>query len=174
MKSFWRYFIGFVAIIILVGGGFFVWNHYLSPGAKYQRQMEKQYQSYLKWEEQYKEAMRNDTYGGKTPEETLQMFIDALKKGDIELASKYFMLNTDEKSEYYLTRKEWENELKLAQQNGRIPSAIEFLSKAERNRDAQNTDEMVWFLIRDSDGDVIQHFYLKFNKDSGVWKIESL
>ena len=33
----------------------------------------------------------NDTYGGTTPEETLRLFTDALKKGDTELASKYFL-----------------------------------------------------------------------------------
>ena len=31
---------------------------------------------------------REDTYGGKTPEETWGLFLDALKKGDVELASK--------------------------------------------------------------------------------------
>lgn len=35
---------------------------------------------------------KNDKYGGKTPEETYSMFLDALKKEDIELASKYFVL----------------------------------------------------------------------------------
>lgn len=32
-----------------------------------------------------------DTYGGKTPQETLQMYIEAVEKGDYELASKYFI-----------------------------------------------------------------------------------
>jgi len=36
--------------------------------------------------------MSEDTYGGKTPEETLNLFIEALKKEDLELASKYFVL----------------------------------------------------------------------------------
>lgn len=31
-----------------------------------------------------------DTFGGKTPEETFDMFLAALNKGDIELASKYY------------------------------------------------------------------------------------
>ena len=35
------------------------------------------------------ELQKNDTYGGKTPEETLDLYIKALKAGDIELASKY-------------------------------------------------------------------------------------
>ena len=41
-------------------------------------------------QEDYKRAMA-DTYGGKTPQETLQMYIDAVEKGDYELASKYFI-----------------------------------------------------------------------------------
>lgn len=32
-----------------------------------------------------------DTYGGSTPQETLQMYINAVEKGDYELASKYFI-----------------------------------------------------------------------------------
>ncbi len=34
---------------------------------------------------------RKDTYGGKTPEETLELFIEALEAGDYELASKYYL-----------------------------------------------------------------------------------
>ncbi|MEK7479448.1 MAG: hypothetical protein AAB634_02875 [Patescibacteria group bacterium] len=40
--------------------------------------------------EMYDTAMA-DTYGGKTPQETLQMYIEAVEKGDYELASKYFV-----------------------------------------------------------------------------------
>jgi hypothetical protein len=39
---------------------------------------------------------RNDKYGGETPEETFDMFIAALEKGDVELASKYFKLDKQE------------------------------------------------------------------------------
>ncbi len=41
-------------------------------------------------------AYREDKYGGKTPEETFDMFIAALEKGDTDLASKYFVLNKQE------------------------------------------------------------------------------
>lgn len=49
-------------------------------------------EQYKEWEESY----RNDPYGGSTPEETLQLFIDALKEEDIELASKYFLIDKQE------------------------------------------------------------------------------
>jgi len=38
-----------------------------------------------------REAQTRDTYGGKTPQETLRLYIDAVEKGDYELASKYFV-----------------------------------------------------------------------------------
>lgn len=42
-------------------------------------------------------ALYNDEYGGKTPEETYEMFIAALRAGDIDLASKYFIFDKQEK-----------------------------------------------------------------------------
>ena len=40
-----------------------------------------------------REKYENDFDGGKTPEETLELFIEALKAGDIEKASKYYELS---------------------------------------------------------------------------------
>ena len=42
------------------------------------------------WQANLRKPYLEDTYGGKTPEETWAMFLEALKKGDVELASKYF------------------------------------------------------------------------------------
>jgi len=35
---------------------------------------------------------KGDAYGGKTPEETFDLYLAALKKGDLELASRYFVV----------------------------------------------------------------------------------
>ena len=91
-NTFWRFVIVFLAIILLVSGGFLVWNRYFSPQAKSERQAQENYEKFLDWQKNYEKAMREDTYGGKTPQETLQMYIDAVEKGDYELASKYFSL----------------------------------------------------------------------------------
>ncbi len=40
-------------------------------------------------------AQKADTFGGKTPEETLDLYITALKAGDIELASKYYEVSLE-------------------------------------------------------------------------------
>ena len=48
---------------------------------------QKEYQKVLKLKKLYE----NDHYGGKTPEETLQLFVEALKKKDYKLAAKYYV-----------------------------------------------------------------------------------
>jgi hypothetical protein len=66
-------------------------------------------------QEEYEKAMA-DTYGGKTPAETLQMYIEAIEKGDYELASKYFIEpNREEelKSFTKATKENIDNYLKL-------------------------------------------------------------
>lgn len=45
---------------------------------------------------------RADTYGGKTPEETWALYVEAVKKRDIELASKYYDVNHQQKEKEYL------------------------------------------------------------------------
>ncbi len=42
-------------------------------------------------------AYREDMYGGATPEETLKLYVEALEKGDFELASRYYI--AEEQSE---------------------------------------------------------------------------
>ena len=49
------------------------------------------FDAYFSAEKDYLNALKNDKYGGKTPEETYFMYLDALKKGDISLASKYYI-----------------------------------------------------------------------------------
>jgi hypothetical protein len=44
----------------------------------------------------YLNLQQNDNYGGKTPEETLLLYIEALKALDIELASKYYEISLEE------------------------------------------------------------------------------
>lgn len=46
--------------------------------------------------EEMAKPYKNDKYGGATPEETFDLFIAALKKEDIDLASKYFVIPKQE------------------------------------------------------------------------------
>src|SRR3989344_1148709 len=173
-KTYWKFVFGFLWIVVVIGGGFFVWDRYFSPQAKLNRETQRNYEKYLAWEENYKKAMREDTYGGKTPEETLQMFIEALEKEDVELASKYFALETDTKSPNYLTRKKWKNYLqeignkKLLQQMANdIEKDAKPLTKILNNKEFS-------YALFNEDGTVGISIYLKFNEHSNVWKIVSL
>lgn len=85
-----------------------------------------------KWQkavDDYEEAMRKpykeDIYGGKTPEETWSMFLDALKKGDIDLASKYYDV------EHQSNAKQWLDGLKQKNELAQTIKEMEKLRKSE-------------------------------------------
>lgn len=164
-----------IAGFIFFSAVFLVWRGYLSPTAKSEREARKNIEAYITWEKNYTEAMKADIYGGKTPEETLKMFIEALEKGDIELASKYFALDTNENSEYYLTRKEWENGLKKIKEENRVKEIIDILLKLQPDKSNQSREDGDYgFAVYDNNGTVEVSLLMKLNKYSNVWKIESL
>ena len=83
-KNFLKFAWGFGALLIL-GLAIFYGIQYYQYRQNPQLQAQKQF-------EELERLYREDTYGGFTPEETLQLFIEALKTGDVELASKYFII----------------------------------------------------------------------------------
>lgn len=135
--------------------------------------------------EKLSEPYYKDTYGGKTPEETYDLFIDALKKGDVELASKYFVL---EKQDDWLKTF---NELK---ENESLASyIIEIEQNREKwslkNRDEKTTSFIYQYSRENAEtvelpisGDQTQKLILPagiFNGEvsfsrylTGLWKIE--
>jgi len=99
--------VGAVAVIALVSVAFAGW------GIFKQWRMRKGVENFAETlkrleQEDYRHAMA-DTYGGKTPQETLQMYIDAVEKGDYELASKYFIGEKQEKELNSLKNSDQEN-----------------------------------------------------------------
>src|SRR3989344_6558448 len=146
-----------VAMVVVVVGSYLIWNKYF----KYD--LEKVYQEA---ERRYVEAMTADTYGGKTPQETLDMFVEALRAEDIELASKYFMLDEN------LSREKWANLLANVKDRG-------FLGKMSNDLgnygDAGDVMEGYYtFSYYNDDGTVGLQMIMRFNSNAGVWKIESL
>lgn len=63
-------------------------------GVKEQQYIEEEKAKLAALEEGYK----NDPYGGSTPEETLQLYIEALEKGDIEMAVNLFAAEDRERA----------------------------------------------------------------------------
>jgi len=85
-KSYRKFVLSFLAIIVAL---FIV---YPILRTLYNDYVDKRgFDAYFSAEQDYLNALKNDKYGGKTPEETYFMYLDALKKGDISLASKYYI-----------------------------------------------------------------------------------
>ena len=116
---------GFV-IFGLIRGQEFLANFLVSRETKkIQRELERPY--------------REDKYGGKTPEETFDLFLEALRKDDIDLASKYFEIENQE---------EWIEKLS---QYKRDDNLLDFLKELERER-------REWQLIKNN-GEVAEYSY---------------
>lgn len=89
-SSRWKFFFAMLGIILSVVGLYAVANLYTSRQGREQAQV---LTNNLKQaEEDIVKQQMADTNGGKTPQETLLLYIDAIEKRDYELASKYFIL----------------------------------------------------------------------------------
>ncbi|MFH0806723.1 MAG: hypothetical protein V1885_03310 [Candidatus Brennerbacteria bacterium] len=172
-SKFWKFATWFVVIVVVAG--VVVWvADYVSPGARSARETQRNYELYQQGINDMEAALRADTYGGATPQETLDLFVDALRKGDIELASKYFELDINTQSEDYLTRRKWEQALEKARSDGKSDYILSVVAIARPDPQAAITEDYFVFSARDENGVVITDLDMRLNKYSGVWKIQSL
>lgn len=165
-RSFRPVFIG-LGIVVVVIVLWFIYLVFFSPDARRDFEAQKNYNQAIKAINTYEEAMRNDTYGGKTPQETLNLFIDALGKEDIELASKYFILRSDGSPDL-----QWLEGLKRYRDEKKIKEMVELFKNAKSA--GSSIEGYFGFEIRDRNENLISDLGLRFNKYSGVWKIENL
>jgi len=173
-KSWYRFTIALFVIFIIAMIGIAVFEKYFSPEAKQNEQERLMEQQTLQRVQELETALRNDTVGGKTPEETLALFLSALKNNDIELAGQYFALNTNEQSPYYLTRQEWIDGLNQTQKEGKIQSIIETLKKMQPSTNKDWGADQFVYVVLNGNGLAQYSLFLKLNKYSNVWKIESM
>lgn len=104
-------------------------------------------------EEDFQRAMA-DTYGGKTPQETLAMFIESVEAGDYALASKYF-----------IGEKQGEELESLRNSNRKNIAEVVSLLKKAQDSDGEFSEDEDNFLIRKP---LLIDFKLYPN---GIWKI---
>ncbi|MCL4392487.1 hypothetical protein M1413_04115 [Patescibacteria group bacterium] len=122
-----------------------------------------------KWIADYEAEMRADTVGGKTPEETLQLFIDALRKGDVELAAEYILLDPKDPN----LREEWRASIEKKKSEGKLNKIADALSKSVYDASSSDAD-VAWFSVLNESGAVDYSTILEFNKYSGIWKIKGM
>ncbi len=134
---------------------------------------EKKAKEYLENQEQrsaeLQEMYKNDTYGGDTPEETWAMFVDALKKGDTGLASKYFV---PEKQD------EMEKAFEAGKENGANVRFLEIAKNISSGIYYENNDAKFQYTVLGTEGKwdgVVQFTYdLVLNPETNKWKISEL
>lgn len=118
------------------------------------------YQAVLEMEKLNK-LYAEDTFGGDTPEETLRLFIDALKKGDTDLAAKYFVLDKQQ---------EWKQDLATIKNKGLLDEMIGDLEKAKKYR--SSSENQIFFTGGNTKGEAVINIDLVkiYNK----WKIRGI
>lgn len=161
--------IGFSALAV-VFAGYVLWLAFLGPEAARYRETQKNLQIARNFQSAYETAMTNDTYGGKTPQETLDLFIAALKQGDVDLASKYFVLKPDGTVD--------ENVIlglkNIQQGKDGFGALIEALLNAKPDLEARISEDYFVFVSVNEKNEIITEVDMRLNKYSGIWKIESM
>ena len=150
-KTFWK-FAALFAMIILLGWGIVQIIQYY----QYRKSPEYQAEQYLKEMEQ---KYREDTYGGSTPEETIQLFINALKNGDTDFASKYFVVDKQE---------EWKNYL----QNKNI-NIENLIDEAQKLKLTKKDNNKAFFIITNKEK-IVEVQVILVRNINNKWKISEL
>jgi hypothetical protein len=132
---------------------------------------------------------KNDTYGGKTPEETYNLFVEALKKQDVDLAVKYFILDSERRARYQKEFSDKKQKGTLEKYANGFPKWEEFTQVKDQVNDWESQAE-VWnsttidksmmvydpFLNKETEvlpGKYVQHDII-FTKNINIWKISTL
>lgn len=156
-SSYFKFVGAFAAIIAVAVGGYLIWDNFFKYDIN---------EVYKKAEADYVAAMTADTYGGKTPQETLDLFVAALHSGDVELASKYFLIREE------VPREEWVKYLSSVKEKGLLTKMADDIVRDAKPFGNPPQNEF-YFGLFDNDGTVVIPIDMRFNKYSGIWKIES-
>jgi hypothetical protein len=94
-------------VIVAAAAGWYGFKKY--EQWSFWREMKLEADQFASEQNRLKSLIEADTYGGKTPQETLEMFIKAVEASDYELASKYFVVEKQEEEFERLKRSPREN-----------------------------------------------------------------
>ncbi len=108
-----------------------------------------------KWEQGIYDKKAGDTVGGKTPRETLDMFISAVEAGDYELASKYFVVEK---------QGEWKKDLSTVKN---INEFLKVIKSTQKSDGEYSEDKTTYSIYKPTSIDFIIY-------PSGNWKIEKI
>lgn len=158
-KQYLRFVAGFLGIVIFVIAGYFALRFYFRNEEFIKKQ--KQDQEIIEYYAALEKRAEEDTYGGETPEETLRLFIDALKAGDTDLAAKYFVVEEQEEEKNYLEE---------VKRDGLIESMIGELNKTQLTLEG----DVAFFTLIGKNGIVESELVMRRYEQKGLWKILEL
>ncbi|KKT43529.1 MAG: hypothetical protein UW32_C0001G0121 [Candidatus Wolfebacteria bacterium GW2011_GWE2_44_13] len=164
-SSYWKFIGGFFALLLVGFIGIpFIGNYVQEQEDKAQ---EEKFAAGVQYMQEMQERLKNDTDGGATAQETLALFTAALKKGDIEQANKYFVIEPKDRQEGLI------DVLKNIQESGRFE---EFVGYVEDVDFMSNSSSGSVAIFRNINKEGIADVSLEITKDnySTVWKIEGL
>jgi hypothetical protein len=142
-------------IVVAAAAGWYGFKKY--EQWSFWRDMKLQADKFTSEQDRLKALIEADTYGGKTPQETLEMFIKAVEAGDYELASKYFVVEK---------QGEWKENLSLAKN---IEEFVRDTKEIKNNINfGRYSPDQNWFFIE-------KPIYTEFIKyPSNLWKINEI
>lgn len=147
--------------LIVFGAVVFVWYGYVGAvkykNWKWYQGMKKEAAKFEAEIADKKAKIAADIYGGKTPQETLDLFIAAVEKGDYELASKYFVVERQE---------EWKENLEEVESDN-IEFLIKTLNDVKGREGYFSKDNMIYTIENPV------FIQLKFYP-SNLWKIDEI
>ena len=139
-----------LAILIMAVIGWQYWQY--THSAYYQQ---------MKAAKTLEKLYADDTMGGKTPEETLALFLEAVKKEDFDLASQYAI---------YGMRDSIKGNLLKIKNDGNINLLIEDLNRIEKVMTPEFGPDSLDFVIKEND--IKKYTVLSMDKNKlGIWKI---
>ena len=126
---------------------------------------------------------REDTYGGKTPEETWAMFFDAVKKGDVDLAVKYCDYYSQQRCfddlaiyKDKVKRDEWIKDLRTIRRTP--PPETRYDAEGKIISVAVKDDDRVDFIYRYYDEESKRYLgssvVFQYNHYAKIWKITTI
>lgn len=152
-------FVGLILLILVWWVGSAAYSGWM--GYKWQKQTDA-------FQDALSKPYREDTYGGKTPEETWVMFLEALKKGDVELASKYVVVEKREKELEFLRKEQEIDDLKLLKE--------QFAGEFQRESGSGGLEKARFFIPIKNEQNMVEAHSVVFilNPYTKVWKITLL
>lgn len=96
VKKIIKYAVIFISVAVvlcfLIFAGYKIWNYF---------QIWQNNKKLQDFNTAVEKLLKNDTFGGKTPEETYNLFIAALKTENVDLAIKYIVLDAERQTRYW-------------------------------------------------------------------------